>query len=81
MDHNAQELKDGLAVLEAERLVATIELRNALIRAAQELLPEAIRQSKPQPHGGKRPAHNGNPASVHLISRLAMRPTQLETPK
>ncbi len=35
--------KNRLDVLEAERAILTIELRNAVIRAAQQLLPEAIR--------------------------------------
>ena len=32
-------------VLDAERLVETVKLRNALIREAVALLPEAIRQA------------------------------------
>ncbi len=36
----------------AERLVETVKLRNALIREAAKLLPEAIRQAKPK--GGRK---------------------------
>ena len=67
----AKNLRDRLDVLEAERLVITIELRNALLREAKKLLPAAIRQAK-----GKRPS----PALLRLIARLAMRPTQIDRP-
>lgn len=74
----ATELHDRLDVLEAERLVATIELRTALLHEAQRLLPEAIRQAKPHGKGTrKRP---GSPALLRLIARLAMRPTQIDRP-
>jgi hypothetical protein len=43
---DTQKLKERLDILEAERLVLTIELRNALIRAAKDLLPRAIAQGK-----------------------------------
>ena len=46
------DLRDRLDILEAERLVETVKLRNALIREAAKLLPEAIRQAKPK--GGRK---------------------------
>ena len=73
-----KELQERLDVLEAERLVITIELRNALIRAASELLPEALRQAQGQPARGKRGPRAGSPALLRLITRLAMRPTQID---
>jgi hypothetical protein len=76
----ATDLKARLDQLEAERAILTIELRNSLLCAANELLPEAIRQAKPQPKKGKRPARPGSPALLRLISRLAMRPIQIEKP-
>jgi len=75
----AENLKEELATLEAERTILTIRLRNALIKEATELLPEAVRQSKPAGKGKKR--RPGSPALLRLISRLAMRPIQLELPK
>ena len=82
MTKKADQLKDRMAILEAERLILTIELRNELTRAARELLPEAIRQAKPQRARGRRanrkPARPGSPALLRLISRLAMRPMQIE---
>jgi hypothetical protein len=68
-------LQDELDILEAERLVATVRLRSELIKAATELLPEAIRQAKPR---GKQP---GSPALLRLIVRLAMRDVRIEKPK
>ena len=82
---SAEAIKDRLAILEAERLVLTIELRNALLRAANDLLPEAIRQAKPQRARGRgahrKPPRAGSPALLRLIARLAMRPLQLEKHK
>ena len=79
---DAATIKARLDQLDAERLILTTELRNELIRAAKELLPEAIRQAKPQrPEGRgkhKRPAKNGSPALLRLITRMAMRPTQID---
>ncbi len=84
----AKKIRERLDVLEAERLVLTIELRSELLRAAKDLLPEAIRQAKPQPAGsaghgksGRKkatPARPGSPALLRLIARLAMRNTQIE---
>lgn len=78
----ATDLKDRLDQLEAERAILTIELRNSLLRAATELLPAAIAQAKPQKASGqgakRKPARAGSPALLRLISRLAMRPIQLE---
>ena len=65
-------LRERLDILEAQRLVLTIELRGALLREAKKLLPQAIRQAK---GNGKRP---GSPALLRLIARLAMRNTQIE---
>ncbi len=50
----------------AERLVETVKLRNALIREAAKLLPEAIRQAKPKggrkrKDGTRTPARAGRP--------------------
>ncbi len=45
----------------AERLVETVKLRNALIREAAKLLPEAIRQAKPK-GGRKRKDDRSTPA-------------------
>jgi len=42
-------LKDRLDILEAQRPVLTIELRNALIRAAKDLLPPRSRRRKGHP--------------------------------
>jgi hypothetical protein len=67
----AEEVHQRLQQLEAERLVLTVEIRNALLRAAKELLPEAIAQAS---------AKNGSPALLRLITRLAMRPTQIDRP-
>jgi hypothetical protein len=89
VDTKPPEIRDRLNILEAERLILTIELRNELVRPARRLLPEAIRQArgvrpasgtgtKPQPKRGKRPARNGSPALLRLISRLAMRPVKLD---
>ncbi len=92
MSTKANDLRDRLDILEAERMVATIELRNALIREAQALLPEAIRQAKGtrrrqgrEAKDGKkgvppREAKPGSPALLRLITRLAMRPTQIDRP-
>lgn len=68
----AQQLRDRLDVLEAERMMLTIELRSALLREAKKLLPQAIRQAK----GAK--GKPGSPALLRLIARLAMRNTQIE---
>jgi len=65
--------------LEAERIALTIELRSALLRAAKERLPEAIRQAKPQGKGKHR--RPGSPALLRLIARLAMRPALIDKPR
>jgi hypothetical protein len=75
---SADDLRDRLDTLEAERLVLTIELRNALIRAAKDLLPRAIAQAKGTPAGEGKPARPVSPALLRLITRLAMRPTQID---
>jgi len=89
---NAKEMQDRLDVLEAERLVLTIELRNALIRAAKKLLPRAIAQATgsagkrvspkgPKERGGPRePRVPPSPALLRLIARLAMRDTRIDRP-
>ena len=75
----ATAVTEALEVLEAERMVETVKLRSALVKAAAELLPEAIRQAKPQGTGkGARP---GSPALLRLIARLAMRPAQIDKPR
>jgi hypothetical protein len=58
--------------------VLTIELRNALIRAAKDLLPLAIAQAKGTPADKGKPARPASPALLRLITRLAMRPTQID---
>ena len=82
MSKEADKIRERLDVLEAERLILTIELRSELLRAAKELLPEAIRQAKPQTtlnmRTGKSTKHAGSPALLRLISRLAMRNVQIE---
>jgi hypothetical protein len=62
----------AVEVLEAERAIETVKLRNKLVKACAELLATAIEQAKPQ---GKKP---GSAALLRLISRIAMRPTQIE---
>jgi hypothetical protein len=69
---NVQELRDRLDILEAQRLVLTVELRSALMREAKKLLPQAIAQAKGK---GNRP---GSPALLRLIARLAMRDTRID---
>ena len=81
MELEAAKIQKRLDQLEAERLILTIELRNSLLRAANELLPEAIRQAKPKPKKGKRTARAGSPALLRLLTRFAMRPIQIERPK
>jgi len=82
----AQELRERLDILEAERLILTIELRSALMRAAKKLLPQAIRQATGQVatagHKGRKrqPGRAPSPALLRLIARLAMRNTQIERP-
>jgi hypothetical protein len=71
----ARILRDRLDVLEAERLVLTIEVRNALLREAKKLLPAAIRQARGD---GKKP---GSPALLRLISRMVMRNVNIEPRK
>jgi hypothetical protein len=78
--NKAQQLRDRLDVLEAERLVLTVELRNALMREAKKLLPQAIRQAKGTPAGKGKRYLPGSPALLRLIARLAMRPTQIDRP-
>ncbi len=73
-----KEIADRLAILDAERLVLTVELRNALLRAASELLPTALRQAKGQARRGKRDARPGSPALLRLIARLAMRDVRVD---
>jgi hypothetical protein len=81
----AQDLRDRLDVLEAERLVLTVELRNALMREAKKLLPQAIRQARGTPasgHGRKaRRGRPGSPALLRLIARLAMRDVRIDVRK
>jgi hypothetical protein len=80
MDERAKaaKLKERLDTIEAERVILTIELRCQLLKAAKDLMPEAIRQVRPRGRGkGRRP---GSPALLRLISRLAMRPIKLERP-
>ncbi len=71
----ARQLRERLDVLEAERLVLTIEVRNALLREAKKLLPAAIKQAKGD---GKKP---GSPALLRLISRMVMRNFNIEPRK
>jgi hypothetical protein len=74
----AQQIHERLDQLEAERLILTIELRCELLRAAKQLLPEALRQAQPRGQGKARRA--GSPALLRLISRLAMRRIDVERP-
>jgi hypothetical protein len=71
---DAKKISQRLDQLEAERMIITIELRTELLRAARQLLPTAIDNAKPR---GKKP---GSPALLRLITRLAMRPTQIDRP-
>jgi hypothetical protein len=67
---------DRLELLEAQRMIHTIELRTALVQELRELLPEAIRQAKPEGQGkNKRP---GNASLLRLISRVAMRDVRVD---
>jgi hypothetical protein len=70
----AQKLRDRIDILEAERLVLTIELRSALMREAKKLLPAAIRQAR----GDAKKRRPGSPALLRLIARLAMRDTRID---
>jgi hypothetical protein len=81
VDTTAADIRDRLTKLEAERMILATELRNALTRAAVELLPLAVRQAQPTPKRGKRAAKQGSPALLRLISRIALRPLHLERPK
>jgi hypothetical protein len=65
---------------ECERLVDTVELRHELVKAAKALMPEAIRQAKPQTRklGRKTIRTPGSAALLRLISRIAMKPIRLE---
>ena len=77
------DLQEELELLEAERLVETVKLRNALVKECTRLLPEAIRQAKGRPprkhkDGTRSPAKPGSAALLRLISRVAMRPAKLD---
>jgi len=72
----AREITDAIAALEAERVIETVKLRSALIKAAAELLPEAVRQAKP--HGTGKQRRPGSAALLRLIARLAMRPARID---
>ncbi len=83
MGNRTDELKEAIQVLEAERALETVKLRNALVKQCTALLPEAIRQAKP--HAGRKrkdgtrtPARPGSAALLRLIARVAMRPAQIE---
>jgi hypothetical protein len=67
--------RDGLEVLDRERVIRTIELRNALIAEAKRLLPSAIRQAR----GSK--GKPGSPALLKMIANLAMEPIQADLDK
>ena len=69
---NEQTTRQKLDTLEAERMILSGELRNAVLRAATDLLPHAIRQAK----GSTKNA--GSPGLLRLITRLAMRATQID---
>ncbi len=61
-------------------------LRNALIREAAKLLPEAVRQAKPKggrkrKDGTRTPARAGRAALLRLIARLAMRDIRIDRKK
>jgi len=74
------DIVEAMKAAEADRLCTTIELRNALVRAAKELLPTAIRQAKPTTYkrGKLTVTRPGSPALLRLISRIAMKPVRLE---
>jgi hypothetical protein len=67
--NKAENVKAHLDVLEAERLILTVELRNELMKQAKRLLPLAIRQASRR--------KNPSPALLRLITRLAVRPLAL----
>jgi len=69
VNSKAEKLKQHLDVLEAERLILTVELRNALVKEAKKLLPLAVKQATRK----KAPS----PALLRLITRLAVRPLAL----
>lgn len=74
-----RDLRARLDILEAERLVLTIEARNELIRQCKALLPDAIRQAKGKTvrtgKGKNRRTEQrpGNAGLLRLISRTIMR--------
>jgi len=69
MNSRAEKLRQHLDILEAERLILTVELRNALVKEAKRLLPLAIQQASRK--------KNPSPALLRLITRLAVRPLAL----
>ena len=71
----AERIQERLDVLEAERLILTIEVRNALLREAKRLLPAAVKQAK------GRAGKPGSAALLRLIARIVMRPHPTEQPK
>ncbi len=80
------EVEKALEVLEAERLIETVKLRNALIRECAGLLPAAIRQARPQAgrkrkDGTRSPAKAGSAALLRLIARVAMRDVRPDKPR
>jgi hypothetical protein len=68
-----EEVQERIEQLEAERLILTIEVRNELLRAAKKLMPKAMAQAQDK--------RNPSPALLRLITRLAMRPFQMERPR
>ena len=53
---NATTIKQKLDLLEAERLILTVELRNALVKEAKRLLPLAISQASRKKNPSPSPA-------------------------
>lgn len=73
-----------LEALELQTLYYQIKLRRALLQAAYELLPEAIRQARPGRRSrGRNPKTTlrGSPALLRLITRLATRQFKEQLPE
>jgi hypothetical protein len=76
---NVAQVTTAIEALEAERVVETVQLRSELVKAARELLPEAIKQAKP--HGEGKHRTPGNASLLRLISRIAMRDVRIDRRK
>ena len=76
----ALELRQRLEILEAERMILTIQLRNELLRRANELLPLAVAQAQGKRLDGKktRADRPGSPALLRWVSRMAMKDVRID---